>query len=88
MIKVGIVGANGYTGFELMRILGSHSHAEVKTAVSRSNAGARVADLYPPLGRVYGDMAFSDMDLDALCGCDVCFTALPHAASAEIGGKL
>lgn len=88
MIKAGIVGANGYTGFELMRILGSHRHAKVTVAVSRSNAGTRVAELYPPLERAYGDMTFSDIDLDALGGCDVCFTALPHAASAEIGGKL
>lgn len=88
MIKVGIVGANGYTGFELMRILAAHPAAEVVTAVSRSNAGTRVKDMYPPLGAVYGDMMFSDIDMEQLSACDVCFTALPHAASADIGGQL
>ena len=88
MIKVGIVGANGYTGFELLRILGRHPHAEVRIAASRSNAGTPVAAMYPALAPIYGDMPFADTDPDALCRCDVCFTALPHAASAELGGRL
>lgn len=89
MIKVAIVGANGYTGFELMKILANHGEAKVKIAVSRSNAGTPIADLYAPLRNVYGDMKFEEFDADCIANeCDVAFTALPHAASAEIGGKL
>lgn len=66
MIKVGIVGANGYTGFELLRILGRHPHAEVRIAASRSNAGTPVSAMYPALAPIYGDMPFADTDPDAL----------------------
>lgn len=88
MIQAAIVGANGYTGFELMRLLASHPQVKLTAAVSRSNAGVPVADLYPPLRFAYGNMAFSAADVSQLKGVDVCFTALPHAASAEIGGQL
>lgn len=88
MIKAGIIGANGYTGFELLRILGRHGEAKVTAAASRSNAGTPVADLYPALKSTYGDMLFCDADISLFTDCDVCFTALPHAASAEIGGIL
>lgn len=89
MIKVAIVGANGYTGLELMKLLANHPKAELVTAVSRSNAGTKISDMYPPLERYYGDKNFSELDIDAIAkSCDVAFTALPHASSAEIGGKL
>ena len=88
MIKAGIIGANGYTGFELLRILGRHGEAKVTAAASRSNAGTPVADLYPALKSTYGDMLFCDANISLFTDCDVCFTALPHAASAEIGGIL
>lgn len=92
MIKTAIVGANGYTGFELMRILAGHGGAKLTAAVSRSHAGTKIADMYPALGYHYKDMRFGALETDTLTDtlseCDVCFTALPHAASAEIGGKL
>lgn len=88
MIKAAIVGANGYTGFELMRLLSAHPQVELVAAVSRSNAGVPVGDLYPPLRFHYGDMTFTAADAETLSPCDVCFTALPHAASAALGGAL
>ncbi len=88
MIKVGIIGANGYTGFELMRLLSSHPGAEVVFAASRSLAGQKVADTYPTLKGFYGDMLYEDVDLKRAAKCDVVFACLPHGQSAEICGKL
>lgn len=88
MIKVAIVGANGYTGFELMRLLATHREVELIAATSRSLLGKSVSEAYPPLGFAYGGLKYTDSDVDALKEADICFTALPHTAGAEIGGKL
>ena len=88
MIKIGIVGANGYTGFELMRLLASHPEADVVTASSRSMAGQKVRSVYPTLAGKYGDMEYAEIDLDRAAQCDVVFACLPHGQSAEICGKL
>ena len=88
MITVGIVGANGYTGFELIRLLASHPEAKVITASSRSLAGQKIADTYPTLKGAYGDMVYSDVNLEEVAKCDVVFACLPHGQSADICGKL
>ncbi len=88
MVKVGIIGANGYTGFELMRLLAAHPDADIEFAASRSMAGSRVADVYPTLYGAYGDMTYSAVDLARAAECDVVFACLPHGESAEICGKL
>ena len=49
MIKAAIVGGTGYTGVELLRLLAQHPEVEVTTITSRSEAGVRVADMYPNL---------------------------------------
>lgn len=87
MIRVSIIGANGYTGLELMSILQNHPDAKISHVVSRSNAGTLVRDMYPTL-HAFGNLAFEDLDVETVAkDSDVVFTALPHAASAEIGGK-
>lgn len=88
MIKVGIVGANGYTGCELMRLLAAHPAAEVVTASSRSMAGQKVRSVYPTLAGRYGDMEYAEIDLERAAACDVVFACLPHGQSADICGKL
>ncbi len=88
MIRAAIVGANGYTGFELMKLIYGHPGLTLTSAASRSNAGSKISDLYPALGFAYGNMTFTEPDVDTIAkNADVVFTALPHAASAEIGGK-
>lgn len=80
MITVGIVGATGYTGVELLRILLQHPQVELRVATSRAEAGNQVADIFPNL-RGSTDLAFvapSDADLAA---CDVVFFATPHGAA-------
>ena len=48
-IKIGIIGATGYTGVELLRLLSAHRYAEVCTVTSRSEAGVKLADYFPSL---------------------------------------
>lgn len=80
MLKTGIVGATGYTGFELIRLLDRHPAAELTFITARSDAGKRLSDLYPsPL-----DLTFQRLEEVNLASVDVLFLALPHAAAAEV----
>ena len=80
MIKIGIVGATGYTGAELMRILAEHPQAELCVVTSRADAGKPVAELYPSLrGRV--NIAYTDPQDGALNDCELVFFATPHGTS-------
>lgn len=88
MIKVGIVGGTGYTGVELLRLLAQHPHAEVAVITSRSEAGVRVADLYPNLRGHYDGLAFSVPDSATLGACDVVFFATPHGVAHALAGEL
>lgn len=80
MIKAGIVGATGYTGVELLRILGGHEEVTLSVVTSRDLEGTLVQDHFPSLrGRV--DMAFCAPDSEKLALCDVVFYATPHAVA-------
>jgi len=83
VIKVGIVGATGYTGVELLRLLAGHPQAEVAVITSRSEKGLPVADLYPNLRGII-DLAFSAPDVDQLAECDVVFFATPHGVAQSM----
>ncbi len=82
MIEVGIVGASGYTGAELLRLLAGHSRVELRLVTSRSLAGTAVASHFPNL-RGHIDLSFSAPDARALGACDVVFYATPHAVAME-----
>jgi N-acetyl-gamma-glutamyl-phosphate reductase len=82
VIKVGIVGGTGYTGVELLRILADHPQADVRCITSRSEAGVRVADMYPNL-RGHYELAFSEPDNRELAACDLVFFATPHGVAME-----
>jgi N-acetyl-gamma-glutamyl-phosphate reductase len=81
---VGIVGASGFTGAELLRLCAQHPSFEVRLATGESQAGGRAADLYPSLAAAYGDLVFEKYDADRCDGLDVVFLALPHGASQDI----
>lgn len=82
MIKTGIVGATGYTGSELLRLLARHPAAELCVVTSRSEQGKPVADLFPNL-RGYVDHVFSDPATSLLRECDVVFFATPHGTAMK-----
>lgn len=95
MIKVGIVGANGYAGGELMRILLRHPEAQLVYVGSRSEAGKKVSDVMPAVPKWYG-LVFEEPTVEGMIErCDVIFTATPRgagmpygAAAAEAGKRL
>lgn len=80
MISVGIVGATGYTGVELLRLLANHPDVRVSMITSRAEQGKRVDSLYPALRGVC-DLAFATPDADELAQCDLVFFATPHGVA-------
>ena len=87
MIEVGIVGGTGYTGIELIRILLQHPQARLKMLTSRTEAGVKVADMFPSLRGVL-DLAFSPLDIEQLKTCDVVFFATPHGVAMKHAQEL
>ncbi|MDK4564554.1 N-acetyl-gamma-glutamyl-phosphate reductase, partial [Kingella kingae] len=79
-LKIGIVGATGYTGVELLRLLAKHPHGEVTAITSRGEAGVHIADYFPSLRGVYG-LTFQDPEQAQLNQCDVVFFATPHGVA-------
>ncbi len=85
--KIGIVGATGYTGVELLRLLVKHPDIEITYVTSRSNAGTRVDAMFPNL-RGYIDLKFSDPTTDALAECDLVFFATPNGIAMKHTAQL
>lgn len=82
-IKVGIVGATGYTAAEVARVLAAHPDAEVIAATSRADAGMPLSEVHPSLsGRVAVELETLDA-ASVASRCDVVMCCLPHAAAAE-----
>jgi N-acetyl-gamma-glutamyl-phosphate reductase len=88
MATVGIVGASGYTGAELLRLAAQHPDFEVVVATGDSMAGRRAAELYPSLAVAYPDLVFSEFDAMAVEGLDLVFLGLPHDASMALAPSL
>jgi len=87
--RIGIVGASGYTGAELARLLGGHPHAELVAATaSGERVGQRLSDLFPHLRGVC-DIELEPLDFDALSNkCDVVVLALGHGKALELAAPL
>ena len=64
-ISVGIIGASGYTGAELLRLAAQHPNFDMCLATGDSMAGRRAADLYPSLVGAYPDLVFESFDAAA-----------------------
>lgn len=85
-VKVAIIGASGYSGEELVRLLLGHPHAELVAVTSRQYAGQSVAQVFPrfashPRARA---LKFSEPDAAALAGlAQIVFLALPHGVAVE-----
>ena len=88
MISVGIIGASGFTGAELLRICASHPHFDVKYATGDSQAGTLARSLYPSLAATYPNLVFEEFELAKALACDVVFLGLPHEASLELVPQL
>lgn len=81
-INIGIVGATGYTGVELLRILANHPYANVVAVTSRQEAGKKISDLFPNLRSIY-DLCFSTPESAQLNTCDAVFFATPNGVAIK-----
>lgn len=86
--KIGIVGAAGYAGIELVRRIVEHPEFTLEVITSDADAGKPLAQVYPAFTG-YSDLAFSPHDDARLASCDAVFLAVPHtAALAQVPGLL
>jgi N-acetyl-gamma-glutamyl-phosphate reductase len=86
--NVGIIGASGFAGVELLRLCAGHPDLDVAVATGDTQAGTPIADLYPSLAGAYGPRPFDTYDADAADGLDIVFLALPHGVSQGIVPEL
>jgi N-acetyl-gamma-glutamyl-phosphate reductase len=84
--KAAIIGASGYSGQELIRLLLRHPHVEITQFTSRQYAGKAVAEIFPRFrGQI--DAVFVEPNVDRI-GAEVAFLALPHGVAAEFAPAL
>lgn len=88
MHRVAVIGASGYTGVELLRLLAGHPQVTVSCVTSRQQAGQALAEVFPSLAGVY-DLTFEALEPAALAGrADLVFTAVPHQAAMAMVPEL
>lgn len=84
MVKVAIVGASGYTGLELIRLLNRHPEVAITSVTSEQSAGKRISDLFPTL-RGGCDLVLEPLEPAEICAkAELIFTALPHQAAMAV----
>ncbi len=86
-LQIAIIGASGYTGAELIRILLNHKKVEIVALIANSNAGQKIEQLYPHLIQ-YNLPSLKKLDEIDFSKIDVVFGCLPHTASHETFKKL
>ncbi|MFW6264467.1 MAG: N-acetyl-gamma-glutamyl-phosphate reductase [Bacillota bacterium] len=85
MIKVSIVGATGYVGLELIRLLNIHPEISDLRLISKSSAGNRLIDIYPQfINSKFKDCLLEEYTEKIISESDLVFTALPHGISQEM----
>lgn len=90
-VKVAVVGASGYSGEELVRLLIGHPLAELVALTSRQLAGQTLGSVFPRFaGMRYSDLPFINSDVASIVasGADCVFLALPHGLAHEFAGPL
>jgi len=87
-VRVGVIGASGYTGAELLRLLSGHPGAEITMATADRSAGRLITDVYPQLTTLHG-VRFAPLNPAAVARqADVVFVALPPGESTPVVGRL
>jgi N-acetyl-gamma-glutamyl-phosphate reductase len=86
-LRVGVAGASGYAGGELIRLIAGHPHLELGPVTALSSAGGRLGDVHPHLLSV-GDRRLTATDPGTLADADLVFLALPHGKSAAVAAAL
>ena len=86
MKTVGIIGASGYTGYELIKILKKHPNVELVALNSKTYAGQTVKSLYPDF--FDAELKFTNASIEEINKLDLVFLAVPHKTAMEIVPKL
>ncbi|MFD0696265.1 N-acetyl-gamma-glutamyl-phosphate reductase [Paenibacillus sp. GCM10027628] len=87
-VRAAIIGATGYGGAELIRLLQAHPLVQITSVISTSNAGAPLADHFPHLQEIVVDI-LDELNVELIAGkADVVFLATPAGVSAELSPKL
>ena len=86
-MKTGVVGASGYAGGELLRLLAIHPHFQVTVVSAHSNAGEQVTSVHPQL-QSYSGRSFVSTDSIDFADLELVFLALPHGESASLIAKI
>lgn len=84
MIRTAILGASGYVGGELLRLISAHPRLRAEKMFGESKAGKPIAETHPHLAAVYAGTSFERFEEDALEDVDLVFAALPHGHSQDI----
>ena len=82
-MRIGVIGASGYAGGELLRLLASHPHFEAIAITAHSHAGEQITSVHPQL-QSYVGRKFSAFSPEEFEMCDLIFLALPHGESAKV----
>ncbi|MHB1517121.1 MAG: N-acetyl-gamma-glutamyl-phosphate reductase [Acidimicrobiales bacterium] len=88
VVRVGVVGASGYAGVELLRLCVGHPDLQVEVATAGERAGQSVAEVTPSLASAYPHLFLSPTDPALLSGLDLVFLALPHGRSQSLVPEL
>lgn len=83
MIKAAVLGATGYAGIELVRLLTNHPEVSIEIVGSHTFAGKKISEVYQNLEHIL-EKECTELDLDEVAKCDVAFCALPHGASKSV----
>jgi N-acetyl-gamma-glutamyl-phosphate reductase len=82
-LRIGVIGASGYTGADLIRLAAAHPNIEIGPLVAGSHAGQSLAEVFPHLGRIDAPVLTRAEETDWR-GCDAVFSGLPHGAAQDI----
>ena len=82
-MKIAVVGASGYAGGELLRLLAGHPKFEISYIAAGSNAGELITNLHPQLTNFAG-RKFESTNVEMINRCQLAFIALPHGESAKL----
>ena len=82
-MKIAVVGASGYAGGELLRLLAGHPKFEISYIAAGSNSGELITNLHPQLTNLAG-RKFETTNVEMINKCQLAFIALPHGESAKL----
>jgi len=88
MIRTAILGASGYVGGELLRLLAVHPELKPVVLFGDSRAGQSVGEVHPHVAAVYAESDIQKFDESSLDGVDLVFAALPHGHSQKLAAAI